>query len=110
VERRQQAYERFVLREIDREAHQAFRNDCTERIERLYNQIAILKQAERDRQSGMKSADIANRALNEAATPREIVETLIDKVLVSPGKKIEVRWKIADFANTERTAELRSAV
>jgi len=97
IEQRQQAYERFVLREIDREAHQALRNACTERLERLNNQIAVLKQAERDRQLSLKSADAAKHVLSETATPREIVETLIDKVFVSPGKKVKIRWKTAEF-------------
>ena len=109
IEQRQRDYERFVLREIDCETHNALKNDCAERLERLNNQIAILRQAERDKHSGQKSAGIAKRVLSEAVTQREIVETLIDKVLVFPGKKIEIRWKVADFANIERTEGIRNA-
>ena len=109
IERRQHDYERFVLREIERDAYNDIKKDCSERLERLNNQIAILRQAERDKQSGIKAAEIAKHALNEAATPREIVESLVDKVFVFPGKKVEIRWKIADFANTERTEGIRNA-
>jgi len=97
VEQRQQAYERFVLREIDKETYQALKDDCTAKIERVYEYLSIMRQAERDRHAGVKSAEIAKRALSESVTPREIVETLIDKIFVFPGKRIEVQWKIADF-------------
>ena len=101
VSQRQQAYERFVIREIDIETHKSLRFDCTARIDKLNNQIAVLRQAERDKLTGQKTAAIAKTALSGAATPREIVETLIDKVLVSPNKRIEIRWKIADFTKFE---------
>jgi len=69
----------------------------------------VLKQAERDKQSSQKTIGIAKRALSEAATPREIVETLIDKIFVSPGKKVEIRWKIADFASIEKMEDRKNA-
>ncbi len=98
VEHRQQVYERFVMREIDKETYQSLQQGITERIERLNTQIAVFKQAEHDHKTGKKAAAIAKHTLSEAATPREIVETLVDKILVFPGKRIEVLWKIADFA------------
>jgi len=97
VEQRQQAYEQFVLQEIDRETHKSLSKECSERISRLNSNINILRQAARDRQSSLKTAAIAKHILNESTSPREIVETLIDKVLVSPSKNIEIQWKIADF-------------
>jgi DNA invertase Pin-like site-specific DNA recombinase len=103
IEQRQQVYERFVLREIDSDAYQSLRSGYTERFEMLNNQVAVLKQAERDAQTGQKTAAIAKHALNESATPREIVETLIDKVLVFPGRRIEIRWKIAGFMQSYKT-------
>jgi DNA invertase Pin-like site-specific DNA recombinase len=98
IAQRQQVYERFILHEIDRETYQSLQKDISEQIERLNVQIAIFKQAERDQQAGKKAAAIARHTLSDLATPREIVETLVDKILVFPGKRIEVLWKIADFA------------
>jgi hypothetical protein len=98
VEERQRAYERFVSREIDRDAYFALKTDCSERIEKLNNRIAVLNRAERDRQSGEKTAKFAQQVLNDALTPRELVETLVEKILVSPGNRVEIQWKIADFA------------
>ena len=106
---RQQAYERFVLREIDNETYQSLRSGYTERLSKLNNQISVLKQAERDRLTGQKTAAIAKNVLSEAATPREIVETLIDKVLVFPGKRVEIKWKIADFTTNSVSEEIKYA-
>lgn len=95
-------YEQFVLHEIDRDAYRSQKADCAERLNQLKQQIALLNQAERDRQAELKTADIAKRALSDAVTPREIVETLIDKVCVFSGDRLEVHWKIADFAMAEK--------
>ena len=102
IEQRQRAYEQFILREIGRDAYQMLRTECSERLEHLNGQIAMLKQAERDRKAGILSANIAKSVLSEAVTPREIVETLVDKVLVYPGKRIDIKWKIADFTKVEK--------
>jgi DNA invertase Pin-like site-specific DNA recombinase len=98
VEERQRAYERFVSRETDRDAYFSLKADCSERIEKLNNRIAVLNRAERDRQSGEKTAALANRVLGDTLTPRELVETLVEKILVFPGNRVEIQWKIADFA------------
>jgi hypothetical protein len=98
VERRQEAYERFVLREIDSEAYQTVMKDISARLDNLNSQIAAFKQAERDREDGKKTIAIAKHTLSEAAKPREIVEALVDKILVFPGKRVEIQWKFADFA------------
>jgi hypothetical protein len=98
VEERQRAYEQFVTRAIDRETYIAFKTDCAERIDRLNNQIAVTRQAERDRQAGVKTAALAKDVVSETLSPRELVETLIDKILVFPGDRIEIQWKIADFS------------
>lgn len=71
------------------------------RLDKLNSQIAILKQAERDRQASEKSATIAKNALTESAAPREIVEKLIDKIFVFPGNRLEIHWKVADFTKFE---------
>ncbi|GHV48830.1 hypothetical protein FACS189499_09070 [Clostridia bacterium] len=63
----------------------------------MNSQIAISKQAERDRLSGVKTNTIAKDVLSETLTNREIIETLIDKIKVFPGDKLEIMWKIADF-------------
>jgi hypothetical protein len=64
----------------------------------LNNQLAVLKQSERDKLANEKVAKIAETALSESATPKDIVNALVEKVLVSPNNRIEIRWKFANFA------------
>ena len=98
VEQRQALYEQFIQEEIDRDAHMRLKGECTAQIERLHNQLAAYRQAGRDKEAAKGIAGIAKQALSETATPKEIVNALVEKVLVSPGNKIEIYWKFIDFA------------
>ena len=98
IEQRQTYYEQFVLGEIDRDTHIKLKLNCTTQLERLNNQLAVIKQAERDKSANEKVSEIAKTALSKTATPKDIVDALIDKVLVFPDYKIEIRWKFANFA------------
>jgi hypothetical protein len=102
-EERQKCYERFVLREIDRETYQAEKADYTAQIDRLGNQLVVLRQHETDKQSLKKSAATAKVVLSETITPREIVELLVKEVKVFPGKNIEIEWRVADFTLQQTT-------
>ena len=95
---RQQCYERFVRGEIDRESFQTLKTDYTTQIDRLNNQISVLKQAELDRDASKKTEALAKNALSATATPKDIVNALIEKVLVFPNNHVEIRWKFAKFA------------
>jgi DNA invertase Pin-like site-specific DNA recombinase len=101
IEERQSAYEQFVLREIDRETYLSLKADCTAQIDKLNNQIAVIKQAERDRESVKKAIDLAQQIVDESLTPQEVVETLIDKILVFPDKELETQLKVTHFANID---------
>ena len=101
IEQRQKYYEQFVLGEIDRDTHIQLKTDCTTQLERLNNQLAVIKQAERDKSANQKVVEIAKTALSETATPKDIVNALVDKVLVFPDYKIEIRWKFVNFAAKE---------
>jgi DNA invertase Pin-like site-specific DNA recombinase len=105
VEQRQRDYERFILRDVDREEYRKLKADCSVRLDRLNGQLAVLKQVERDKQLAQKSSALAKEVLSESMTPREIVEALIEKVLVFPNDHIEIQWKIADFANNDEMRE-----
>ena len=96
--RRQQCYEQFVCGEIDRDTFQSIKSDCTTQIERMNNQLSILKQAEQDKGANKKAATLAQNALNKTATPKDIVNALVEKVLVFPNNHVEIRWKFANFA------------
>jgi hypothetical protein len=98
MEQRKQYYEQFVQSEIDRETFLTSKADCAARIDKLNRQVAIIRQAERDNKSAQKTAALASHVISEEATPKKIVDTLIEKIIVSPGNNIEIRWKIDDFA------------
>ena len=98
AEQRQQCYERFLCGEIERDAFQSMKADYSAQIDRLNNQLALLKQVERDKEADKKAVSAAKSALSEKATPRDVVNTLVDKVLVFPGNHVEIHWKFANFA------------
>ena len=97
-EQRQQCYERFILREIDRAEYLKLKNNCTAEIDRLNNQVALLKAEIRAHEVGKATLEIAKQATSKTIPQKEIVDTLIDKVLVFPDKRIEIEWKITDFS------------
>ena len=94
---RQKCYEQFVVGEIDKDVFRTLKADYTVQIERLNNQLAVLKQAERDNNIMKKAEALAKNALSKTATPRDIVNALIEKVFVFPNNHIEIRWKFANF-------------
>ena len=98
VEERQKLYEMFILREVGRDDYITKKAELSDTIDRLNSQVSALKQSERDRFSNEKTKALAKDIVSNALTPRELVETLIDKVHAFPGKRIEIQWKVSDFA------------
>ena len=103
VEQQQAHYEQLVLHEIDRDTYRTLSDECTAQLDIWKRQLALCRQSERDRQADKKVMAIAKEALSETAAPRDIVEALVDKVFVSPGNRIEIHWKMANF---DRVKEL----
>jgi len=97
----QKCYEQFILHEINREAFLSLKNDYTSKIDKLKNQLSIIKQAEHNKRLNNKNINFVKECLNESANHREIVEALIDKIFVYPSNKIEIIWKATDFAVME---------
>ena len=96
-QQRQSIYEQFVLNEINYDDYTAQKNECSVQIERLNNQLALLKQSEQNKSANKKIVEIAKTALSETATPKDIINALVDKVLVFPNNRIEIKWKFANF-------------
>jgi len=97
LEQRQKYYEQFVLGEIDTSVFNKLKTECSAQLDRLDSQLALLKQAERNKIRGAKVSEIAKTVLNETATHHEIVDALIEKVSVFPDNRIEIEWKFTDF-------------
>jgi len=95
---RQNYYEQFVTGEIDRKTHQSLKADCTAQVDRLNNQIAMLRQSEHDSRDRMKTATHAKTVLSESITEKQIVDMLIESIHVFPDDRLEIKWKVAGFA------------
>ncbi|MCL2853591.1 MAG: recombinase family protein [Defluviitaleaceae bacterium] len=106
VQQRQMSYEQFINGEIDKDTFDSLKAGYAKQIDILNNQRAIMKQAERDRGAHEKAAKIAKNALSEKATPKDIVNAMIDKILVYPGNHIEIHWKFENFADNIETEVL----
>lgn len=98
IAEQQQVYERFVEQEIDRETYMALKGMGGTRLEKLRQQLSIMKAEEQAERSGQRVVSITRKLVETPASPRELVETLIKKIYVSPDNRVEVEWHIADFA------------
>ena len=97
-EQRQRHYESYILREINRDEFVKLKDECSAEIDRLNKQVAAFKAEAQSRVNMQSTRAIAEQALGETANYKEIVDTLIEKVYVFPDNRIEIVWKIADFA------------
>jgi hypothetical protein len=98
VEQRQKNFEKFILNDIDRDEHKKSMNECSEQLERLNHQLSIIKQTVSDKQESKKVAAAAQEALVGTASQKDIVNALVDKILISPGDRFEIRWRFVNFA------------
>jgi len=98
VKQRQQCYEQFVSLEIDRDTFRLSKDDYTAQIDKLKNHLTIIRQTERDNDANKIVAALAKDALSDKATPKDIVNALIERVLIFPGNRLEIQWKFANFA------------
>jgi len=102
-EHRQNGYEKYILKEIESTTFQAIKDECSNQIKKLEAQISVTIESDKEAQEKQKITAIADEALKESTTQREIVDKLIDKILVYPGNQIEIIWKFANFAMSEET-------
>jgi len=66
----------------------------------LTRHLALIRQTERDKDAYKKAAALAEDALSDKATPMDIVNALIERVLVFPGNHLEIHRKFANFAES----------
>jgi hypothetical protein len=92
MELRQKYYEQYVTHEIDRDMYMKMKSECGSGIDRLNNQLALLTQDERDRQAAQRLISVAQDVLSVSASARANVDALVEKVLVFPGGRIDIRW------------------
>lgn len=94
---RQECYERFMSREIDRDTFMAMKSEYTAQIDVLNNQAVSLRQIKRNRESQDKIVALTKEMMSKTATPKDIVIALVEKVFVFPDNRLEIHWKFEDF-------------
>jgi len=100
-------YEKLVLGALSADEYKAEKSTIDAELSHLNRAYDSLK-AETAVMVGTKSSDdeirrLAESASGESKLSRAIVELLIDKVYVYPGNRVEIKWKVADFAANFKT-------
>jgi hypothetical protein len=100
VIQRQNHYERFVMKKIDRDEYLALKNDCANKIDSLNIRLALLEKSETEKNESLKMTALAKDVLGVSASSKEVIDTLIEKVFVFPDNRLEIQWKFTDFTRT----------
>ena len=101
LEQKRVLYERFVLKEISIEEYKARKADIDVELDRLRAVHSSLKaQTARTRmneQTKSARAKLAREVAGAGGLTAGLADTLIDRVYVYPGNRVEIAWKMKDF-------------
>lgn len=94
-------YEQYLLQEIDLDTYKTKKAELDARLVRLENAYAALKvQLKREQEHEARKA-VRQEAEKELSTAQQITRTLddllVEKVLVFPGKRIEISYKVPEL-------------
>ena len=99
---KQRLYERLMLKEIDVDAYREQKvvyDDELKDLNRLHSTLsAATRQMQMDSEEKTKLHRTARDVSAESTLTRELADRLIDKVYIYPGDRVEISWKIRDFA------------
>ncbi len=95
--RKRSLYERFILGELTIEGYKAEKVSIDAELARL-GQIntALSSELETLTQDGRRKKLASHVRAENRLTPA-LVDLLIEKVLIFPGERVEIKWKVADF-------------
>ena len=100
-------YERLILGEITADEYKDEKTTLGTELTRLNGAYTLISadaaRLSEEKKTNDALASTAEDVFREDRLTRPLVDVLIEKVYVYPGDHIEVVWKVADFANTERT-------
>jgi hypothetical protein len=99
MEERQRQYELFALGEISRDEFMKLNSESNSQLSRLNQQLVAMKAELEARRITAKSVAVAKTVLDNSLDNRGLIETLIETVKLYPDKRIDICWKIADFAS-----------
>ncbi len=99
-DRKRRLYERLILGELTIESYKTEKLPIDAELTRL-GQIhaALASEIEKLAQDGQRK-NLASQVCAESALTSTLVDLLIEKVLISPGERLEIKWKVADFFDT----------
>jgi DNA invertase Pin-like site-specific DNA recombinase len=100
TEELQKQYERFALGEISRNEYLKMKTERNSRLEQLKQHLSTTKAELAAGKVDPRVVEVANSARSESTNERELVETLIETVQVYPNMRVDINWKISDFAIT----------
>lgn len=96
-------YEQLILQEISTEQYGTKKLELDTELNRLNGAYSILSaktvQLREDRDHADKTAVLAGDIQKETGLTQKMMDLLIDKIYVYPNKRIEILWKVKDFAN-----------
>ena len=100
-EEKRRIYERFVLDEITADEYKASKASLDEKLSRLTQIYTALSREtsklEAAKSAGAEAKKIAVDISGEKTLTRPLADLLVERILVYPGDKIEVEWKIKNF-------------
>jgi len=101
LERKKALYERFVLQEISAEDYKTQKAVIDRELDRLRKIQTGLKaktsHMQMEQQTKSARTKLAQEAVGAGGLTAKLVETLIDRVYVYPGDRLEIVWKMKDF-------------
>ena len=94
-------YEQYLLQKIDLDTYKTKKAELDARLLKLDNAYAALKVQMRMEQEHEAREAVRQAAAKELSTAEQMTRTLdellVDKVLVFPGKRIEISYKVPDL-------------
>jgi DNA invertase Pin-like site-specific DNA recombinase len=109
LNKEQVLYEKFVAGEISREEYMSRKFGAGAELNRLKKTGLTVGTADASNGSNRDLRKTAKTVADAASFTGEISNLLVDRVLVYPDRRIEVRWKAAGFAETVTEGGPRNA-
>ena len=94
-------YERFVRKEISMEEYREQKANIDQELDRLraiYSKLeAQTTQMQMDEQTKSAREKLAQEVAGASGLTAGLADTLIDRVYVYPGNRIDIAWKVKNF-------------
>lgn len=86
-------YDKYADGKLEREFFLNEKKQYNADMEQLEQELAALRQTQEEQEGSQRKADQALAFLDKEELTEDMKEKLIEKVIVYPGKRIEIVWK-----------------